>query len=219
MDVRVSADGVPLIIHDPSTGRIGNVDLPVETSTSAALRDIDAGYRFTADGEQAYPWRDRGVVLPTLSQVLERFAAVPILLELKSSRGQEQVRLVLDRFGARRHVVVASSLHGALRAFRDGVYRRSASRREIAWWYLLSVAGLSPGRPGYAMLSMPRRKGNLELVAPRRLALAARSGIPVHVWTIDEPGTATRLWRDGATGIITNLPAVMVPLCPGTRPT
>jgi len=212
MDVQVSADGVPFIVHDRSTGRTADVDVPVEASTAAVLREIDAGHRFTVDGGHTHPWRGRGVLLPTLSRVLERFAAVPILLELKSTRGQAEVRRVLDRHEARRHVVVASTLHGALRVFRDGIYRRAASRREIAWWYLLSLAGLSPGGRGYAMLSMPQRKGNLELVAPRRLALAADSGIPVHVWTIDDPGTATHLWRDGVTGIITNVPAVMVPL-------
>lgn len=221
MDVQVSADGVPFIVHDPSTGRMGDVDVPVEASTAAVLREIDAGYGFTEDGGQTYPWRGQGITLPVLSRVLERFAEVPILLELKSPRGQEEVRRVLDRHAAQRHVVVASTLHGALRVFRDGVYRRAASRREIAWWYLLSLAGLSPGGRGFAMLSMPQRKGNLELVAPRRLALAAESGIPVHVWTVDAPDTATRLWRDGVTGIITNVPAVMAPLrpSPGAGPT
>jgi glycerophosphoryl diester phosphodiesterase len=218
MDVQVSADGVPLIIHDPSTGRMGNVDLPVEASSVAALQGVDAGYGFRAEGEQGYRWRGRGVVLPTLSQVLERFAAVPILLELKSPRGQEHVRRVLDRHEARRHVVVASVLHGALRVFGDGAYIRSASRREIAWWYFLSLAGLSPRRRGYALLSMPQRKGKFELVAPRRLASATGSGIPVHVWTIDDPAVATRLWHNGVTGIITNVPAVMVPLRQDTRP-
>ncbi|MCZ6755923.1 MAG: glycerophosphodiester phosphodiesterase family protein [Gemmatimonadetes bacterium] len=221
MDVQVSADGVPFIVHDRSTGRTADVDVPVEASTAAVLREIDAGHRFTVDGGHTHPWRGRGVLLPTLSRVLERFAAVPILLELKSPRGQAEVRRVLDRHAAQRHVVVASTLHGALRVFRDGVYRRAASRREIAWWYLLSLTGLSPGGRGYAMLSMPQRKGNLELVAPRRLALAAESGIPVHVWTVDEPDTAKRLWRDGVTGIITDVPAVMVPLrpSPGAGPT
>lgn len=219
MDVQVSADGVPLIIHDPTTGRMGDVDLPVEANSAAALQGVDAGYGFRADGKQDHPWRNRGVRLPTLSQVLERFAEVPILLELKSPRGQEQVRRVLDRHEARGHVVVASALHGALRVFGDGVYFRSASRREISWWYFLTLAGLSPGRRGYSLLSIPQRKGTFELVTPRRLASAARSGIPVHVWTIDDPGVAASLWRNGVSGIITNVPTVMVPLRQDTGPT
>jgi glycerophosphoryl diester phosphodiesterase len=219
MDVQISADGIPIIIHDPTTGRLGDVDALVEDSSAAVLQEIDSGHGFSTDGGLTYPWRGRGLVAPTLSQVLERFAVVPILLELKSPRGQEQVRRVLDRHQANRHVVVASALHAALRAFGDGVYRRSASRREIAWWYFLSVAGLSPAHRGYDLLSMPQRKGKLELVATRRLASATGSGIPVHVWTIDDPVVATRLWHRGATGIITNVPAVMAPLRQGLPPT
>jgi glycerophosphoryl diester phosphodiesterase len=219
MDVQVSADGVPIVIHDPATGRIGDVDALVEDSSVAVLQEIDAGHGFSTDGGLTYPWRGRGMVVPTLSQVLDRFAEVPILLELKSPRGQEQVRRVLDRHEARRHVVVASALHGALRVFGDGVYRRSASRREIAWWYFLSVVGLSPAHRGYDLLSMPPRKGRLELTAPRRLASAAGSGIPVHVWTIDDPGIATHLWRSGVTGIITNVPSVMAQLRHDIHPT
>lgn len=212
MDVRVSADGVPFIVHDPSTGRTGNVDVPVEASDATTLQVIDAGYGFSLDGGQTYPWRGRGLTLPTLSEVLQRFDQVPILLEIKSPKGQEDVRRVLDRHGAQQHVVVASALHAALRVFRDGVYHRSASRREIAWWYFLSLAGIARRRREYTLLSIPRRKGKLELVAPRHLASAGRSGIPVHVWTIDDPGTASRLWRNGVMGIITNVPAVMAQL-------
>jgi len=212
MDVRVSADGVPFIVHDESTGRTGGVDAPVHASTTTALQGIDAGYGFTADAGQTYPWRGRGLTLPTLSQVLDRFAAVPILLELKSPNGQREVRRVLDQYDAQRHVVVASALHGALRLFRDGVYHRSASRREIAWWYFLSVAGIAPPHPGYSLLSIPQRKGTLELVAPTPLASASRSRIPVHVWTIDDPSTASHLWGAGVTGIITNVPAPMASL-------
>ena len=219
MDVQVSADGVPIVIHDPTTGRIGDMDALVEDSGVAVLQEIDAGHEFSTDGGLTYPWRGSGLAVPTLSQVLERFAAVPILLELKSPRGQEQVRRVLDQHEARLHVVVASALHGALRAFRDGVYRRSASRREIAWWYFLSIAGLSPRHRGYDLLSMPQRKGKLELTAPRRLASAAGNDIPVHVWTVDDPGIATRLWRNGVTGIITNVPAVMARLRQDIHPT
>lgn len=219
MDVRVSADGVPIIVHDPSTGRIGNVDLAVERSTASVLQGIDAGHGFTMDGGKTHAWRGRGVKLPTLSHVLERFATIPILLELKSPRKQDHVRRVLDRHGARSHVVVASALQSALRVFRDGVYHRSASRTEIAWWYLLSLAGVSPKWRRYALLSLPPRKGHLDLVAPRRLASAATSGIPVHVWTIDDPATAARLWHDGAVGIITNVPAVMAQRIRDTLPT
>jgi len=40
----------------------------------------------------------------------------------------------------------------------------------------------------------------------RFVAAARRLGCPVHVWTVDNPATARRLWRLGVSGIITNAP-------------
>ncbi len=206
MDVRVTDDDVPVIVHDPSTGRIGDADVAIEANPLAAVQRVDAGFRFTTDGGLSHPWRGKGVIVPTLAEVLERFPSTPILLELKSARRQQAVRTVLDSYGAWNRVVVASSLHGALRVFRDGRYYRSASRREIGWWYFGSALGLWPGPPGYQVLSIPERKGPLELLARHAVAAARQAGIPIHVWTIDEPATARRLWQAGATGIITNVP-------------
>jgi glycerophosphoryl diester phosphodiesterase len=56
------------------------------------------------------------------------------------------------------------------------------------------------------MLSIPERKGPFGLLEPHGVAAATRAGIPIHVWTIDDPATAQRLWDAGATGIITNVP-------------
>jgi len=221
MDVWVTADGVPVIIHDPSTGRIGDADIGIETDSLAAIQRVDAGFRFTTDGGETHPWRGKGVKVPTLAGVLERFPTTPILLELKSARRQDAVRAVLDSYQAWTQVAVASSLHPALRAFRDGRYSRSASRREIGWWYLGSAIGLwgrGRGRsPGYGMLSIPERKGPFALVTRRSMAAAERAGIPVLVWTIDEPMVARRLWDAGATGIISNVPDQIMEQRPGAE--
>jgi len=33
--------------------------------------------------------------------------------------------------------------------------------------------------------------------------------VPVHVWTINDPATARRLWARGVAGIVTNVPEVI----------
>jgi len=210
MDVWVTGDGVPVIVHDPSTRRVGDGDVAIESSPLESIRGVDVGFCFTSDQGRTFPYRGQGVTVPTLAEVLRRFPTVPILLELKSPRGQEAVRQVLDEYEARSHVVVASAMHQALRVFRDDVYCRAASRREIGWWYLGAVAGHATRSAGYQVLSIPPRKRMLHLTSRRVLATAARAHIPVHVWTIDDSAAASRLWRDGATGIITNDPERMV---------
>ncbi|MDZ7731214.1 MAG: hypothetical protein U5K37_10225 [Natrialbaceae archaeon] len=48
----------------------------------AELRDLDAGYTFSPDGE-SYPYRDTGVVIPRLEEILEAFPETPLLIEPK----------------------------------------------------------------------------------------------------------------------------------------
>jgi glycerophosphoryl diester phosphodiesterase len=205
MDVRVAGDGVPVIIHDATTGRTCNEDLEVAATDHGRLTALDAGTRSSmSEGTE------RGI--PTLADVLERFPSVPILLELKTAAGQTEVRRILDHYGAQEHVMVASSIHAALRSFQDGVYRRAASRREIGWWYFASLAGRRPHGPGYQAISIPPRSGVLALTGRRPLSTAARAGLPIHVWTVDDPVQAQWLWQQGVTGIITNAPDRLVAL-------
>ena len=69
-DVRLSADEVPMVIHDPSLARTCNQGGMVRALSATALREADAGYHFTADGGVSRPWRDRKVRIPTVAEVL-----------------------------------------------------------------------------------------------------------------------------------------------------
>jgi glycerophosphoryl diester phosphodiesterase len=51
-------------------------------------------------------------------------------------------------------------------------------------------------------------KGRI-LVDGRFVTAAARRGIPVHVWTIDEPAEIHRLLDLGVGGIMTDRPSVL----------
>ena len=46
-DVRLSADGVPVVIHDRTLDRTTSGTGPVADRTFDELRALDAGYRFT----------------------------------------------------------------------------------------------------------------------------------------------------------------------------
>src|SRR5690606_22144044 len=50
-DVHVTADGVPVLSHDPYIDRVTEGSGPISGYTLAALQEFDAGYWFTADGE------------------------------------------------------------------------------------------------------------------------------------------------------------------------
>lgn len=212
-DVRLAADGVPVLMHDPTLDRTTDVTGPVSQRGSPELATIDAGYRFTGDRGSSFPWRGRGAGVPSLQEVLERFPATPLLIELKTVEVAEPALRVLSESGGRDRVVLASFLEVALVPFRKAGFATGASRRGIARLWLFSLVRLGgPGPTGQdRVFAVPDRYKDLIPVPTSGFIRAARrTGRPVHVWTVDDPKRAERLWWRGVAGIITNFPGRLV---------
>jgi glycerophosphoryl diester phosphodiesterase len=214
-DVRLTADGVAVVHHDPTLDRTTTGTGELRGLTAAALTALDAGGRFTPDG-RAFPFRDRGVRIPTLREVLGRYPETPLLIELKTVEVQTAVRDELLRAGAADRVVIASFLHEALEAFRRPPFLVGASRRDIAILRIASWLRFPPTDRGVVAYSVPNRyKGRIPVPTASFLRAAHRMGRPVHVWTVDDPAEARRLWALGVSGVITNFPGTIGRHLPG----
>jgi glycerophosphoryl diester phosphodiesterase len=106
--------------------------------------------------------------------------------------------------------VVASEHREALLAFDESPFARGASAPEISALYWVALLRRRPPAPGYRMLSVPLRHRGLPVPTSGFVAAARAHGCAVHVWTVDSPDTARRLWRRGVSGIVTNVPGTMV---------
>ena len=205
LDVRLSADRVPVVVHDSSLQRTTGNRATVAGQTLSQLREMDAGSRFSADGGRTFPFRAAGVVVPTLTEVLRAFPDMPVLLEIKEARAQEAVRRVLLEERAVDRCVLASDDGAALTLFEAAPFARAASRREISGLYWGIILGRK-ATTGYRLLSVPTRYRGLP-VPTRAFVTAARGiGCPVHTWTVNDPALARRLWAAGVAGIVTNFP-------------
>jgi glycerophosphoryl diester phosphodiesterase len=208
-DVRVTRDGVPVVLHDATTDRTTDVSLAIADAPSGQVLEADAGATFSPDNGKTFPWRGRGVRVPTLAQVLESIPHLPLLVEIKEARGQSEVRRVLEAHRATERTVVAAADWHALAVFRDSPFSLGASRREIALHYVSSWVGGVLRAVSYQALSVPESYRGLTIPTPRFVAAARRRRCPVHVWTVDEPPVARQLWGYGVSGIVTNVPDVM----------
>ena len=56
-DVRISLDGVPVVIHDPSVLRTTLAAGEIASMTFAELRELDTGAYFTPDSGATFPYR------------------------------------------------------------------------------------------------------------------------------------------------------------------
>jgi glycerophosphoryl diester phosphodiesterase len=209
LDVRLTADGVPVILHDPTLDRTTDRAGPVADWSAVQVASADAGARFSLDGGRTNPWRGRGVRIPTLADILRRFPDVPLLIEIKAAAAQSAVRQALLEHGAEARCVVASDDPQALTAFRDGPFLIGASKPDIAQLYFGGLLGRRPSSVPYRLLAVPVRHRGLPVPTRRFVAAARRLGCPVHVWTVNDAEVARRLWRNGVCGIITNYPGLM----------
>ncbi len=69
--------------------------------------------------------------------------------------------------------------------------------------------GVPVGPFSAACVQVPTGYRGRTLVDGRFVTAAARRGIPVHVWTIDEPAEIHRLLDLGVGGIMTDRPSVL----------
>jgi glycerophosphoryl diester phosphodiesterase len=209
LDVRLTRDGAPVVIHDATLERTTSLTGPVRARTLAELRAADAGHWYTPDGGRTMPCRDQGVKIPTLAEVLWAFPAMPVLVEVKEPEVQEAVRRVLVDEQPGERCVVASEDDAALTVFRDGPIPCGASAREIGELYRAVLFRRRLPPPRYRLLSVPVRYRGLPVPTRRFVAAARRLGCPVHVWTVNDPATARRLWARGVAGVVTNFPDAM----------
>jgi glycerophosphoryl diester phosphodiesterase len=208
LDVRRARDGALVLAHDAALGRALGVDLAIADHDLAALRAAVAA---------RHPGVDPATLLPTLDEVLAGFPGVRLNVELKVEEDAlaDAVAGAIDRAGAHDRVLVASFRGGVLERFRvasRGRVATSASPGEVARFlvcYLLDV----PARPSYEALQLPVRvrRGFPQLRLDGDLIeFAHRHGLEVHYWTVADEAEATRLFRAGADGVMSDDPAIAV---------
>ena len=206
LDVRASADGHCVVIHDDTVDRTTDGTGPVAEKTLAELRSLDAGYRFT-DDDGAHPFRGRGLTIPTLEEVLAAFPDTRFTIEVKIGGAQPGMFDAIRSMDAADRVVVAGMDRADRTMFDDYDGARSGDNRTVRSFVLLHRLHLAWLWPrGADVFQVPEAWESHRIVTPRFVRDARRRGVPVHVWTVNDPEAMTRLLRWGVDGLITDRP-------------
>jgi glycerophosphoryl diester phosphodiesterase len=223
LDVHVTRNGEVVVIHDASVDRTTDGSGAVAEMELEEIRRLDAGYRFSPDGGRTFPYRGRGVTIPTLAEVYASFPEARVNADIKKAQSgaEEAVLRVIRSAGAEERTLIASTEHAVVRRFRGisrGHIATAASRREIAAFYVLSRARLRAlARPVYDALQVPVEHRGIELVTPRFLRAARSTGVRVDVWTINDAAEMRWLLDLGVSGIMTDHPEVLAALLAGRQ--
>ncbi len=205
-DLHRTADGVVVLLHDPTVDRVTDGTGPLATMTWA----------------QAARLRDRsGGRLVRLDEALEQFPDLRFNIDLKEDAVVAPALRVLTAAGALDRVCLASFSDRRLRVARrlaDGRVATSLGRGETTRLVVAASLGApATGVPrptgtgaGHAVcVQVPRSHRGVPVVTPAFVARAHALGLQVHVWTIDDAPTMHRLLDLGVDGIVTDRPTVL----------
>ena len=209
IDVRATADGRCVLMHDATLDRTTSATGPVAARTLAQLKQIDAGHRFVAlDGTPAF--RGRGVTIPTIEEVLEALPDMRFIVEVKTGSAQRPLFDAIDRFGAHDRVLVA----GERNADRDlfPAYRGpvSESGDDMRGMYKLHKLRLMRfWHPRSDAVQFPLEHRGRRVVSERLVRELKSKGLVVHIWTVNEPDDMRMLLDWGADGILSDRPDLL----------
>ena len=210
IDLHASKDEKIVVIHDPTLERTTDGTGPVAERTLDELRNFDAGYRFTPDEGTTFPFRGRGVSIPTLEEAMEAMGDLPAILEVKSAAAgrllaewlpgrPEFDRIIVGGFNAD-EVGPAGTAARWRGAYQTDLY-------DFVLWGKLGVRRPLPDDLTAAMV--PVRKGPVRIVTRGFVRRMHEQGKGVFVWTVNRPEEMRQLFDMGVDGLISDYPAVL----------
>ena len=218
LDVRKSADGELVIIHDATLERTTNDRGEVKGRLVGELKGLDAAYWFSLDGGRTHPYRGQQIGIPSVEDFFSVFSAVKAILEIKDADAAaiKKLMAIIRRFDREKQVLLAAEDDGIM-----GEIRRQAGEEKLSIATGSSygeVAAFMKGvweggggsftPPGQA-LQVPCLYEELTLVSAESVQAAHEVGREIHVWTINEVGEMKRLIDLGVDGIVTDYPVRM----------
>lgn len=222
LDVHSTADGALVVLHDADVTRTTNGSGRVSEMTLAEIKNLDAGYHFTPDGGKTFPFRGRGITIPTLQEIFDALPDKTFNVEPKQAE-PSVVRPMCEMIRARKmadKVIVGSFRQLAIDEFRAGCpeVATAATPAEVRDFLALYKLGLGETySPPMQVLQIPERLGALEIVSKDFLEAARKLNLKVHVWTVNETDDMKRLLDLGVDGIMTDYPDRLLNLLGGAR--
>ncbi len=195
LDVHLSRDGIPMVIHDETLDRTTNGSGPVGRMRAREIHRLDAGR-----------WYDpvfAGESVPALEEILQWAGdGIRINIEIKDPAAVLPVLKLVRNFPMV-PVLVSSFNAGLLEDLRrkDPELPLGFLCDSHFWRLLLQRAEKCRAESFHP---------NANVISRPLVAACRRRGLAVYPWTFDWPGDVRNLRRLGVQGFFTNSPGIMV---------
>lgn len=196
LDVKLSADGIPVVIHDPTVDRTTDGKGLIRDLRLAALRELDAG---------------EGQRIPTLDEVFASLGGqllINVELTNYTTRDDQLVDKVVEV--VKKHNLADGIIFSS---FLPKNLKRAAELLPQTPRGLLALPNFS----GWIVRNFIFRSGDYQAlhaklinVSPQQIQRTHRMGRRIHVWTVNQADDMQRLADWGVDGIITGNPQLAV---------
>ena len=220
LDVQTTADGVPVAMHDDTVDRTTNGKGNVHDMTFAELSKLDAGWSFEQNG--AFPFRDRGLNVPSIRDVLAKFPGVLVTLDLKDLRvtAVKPVCTMVRDLNMTDRIYIGVDTTEQVAEFRNlcPLVRTSGTDAERQATHAARDRGDDTFRSAQAVdeTLYLAADGTIRLTK-QMLDFAHAHNEAVLPWVIDDPATMQQPVDMGVDGIYTRRPDLLVPIVKRTH--
>ena len=203
LDVKLSADGHVVVIHDPTTDRTTGARGRVKDLSLAELRGLNAGSFYSANFSAEK--------IPMLEEVFEAFGKkIFINVELTNYNTPrdhlvESVCMLVKKFNVQKHVMFSSFYASNLSKARS--YLPEVPCGLLAFNGLLGAWARSFG---FAFGKYAALHPYLRDVTPQQVQRVHRLKGRVHVWTVNAEEDMRRLFGWGVDAIFTDDPQLAI---------
>lgn len=217
MDIYLTGDQQLVLMHDRSVKKTTDGAGPVESYTCDQIQTLNAGYKWEGPAEfpphthlaDLTPELQRRLRVPKLSEVLEEFGDMRMIIEMKPAYASPAAKLweMLQKYNLIDNMLVASFSDHYIDEFRDlsnGTVATSTSVEEFGA-LILGLHGFEkhPVRP--LVVDAPHW-----LLNDTHVAKLHESGYQVQAWTVNTIADMDRMIALGVDGIITDYPCALL---------
>ena len=201
-DVHLTADRVPVLLHDDNLKRTTGCDAPVASLPLSEVQTLDAG-----------SWKSPEFAaerVPTLTETLQLIhRQLRLVIEIKSTGMESEVLAAVRQAGVQPQDVMIFSFN---RGVVDEIAK--AEPRLPTTWLIGDLPYEEDARRAMIADALSARCSAIGLprtsADPAILRLAHESGLSVFVWTVNDPADMRYLLRIGVDAIITDCPDVLL---------
>jgi glycerophosphoryl diester phosphodiesterase len=216
-DVRLTRDGVPVVIHDVTLRRTGGVSYRVADLTWAEIAKVDVGSWFAVKSNLA-SGSFANETVPSVAELFGLFQSndAMLYLEMKCDSPSEYGPLaeaccgLINEYSFKKRVMIECFQLPALTIVKEtdseietvALFEPALSNPSVLSDKILIKKTIDLGADAVALHHRLARESLVQK--------AKAAGLHVAVWTVDDPSWIKRARRIGIDALITNNPAVML---------